>query len=159
MSIHTPKNHQHCTVCCLPFFNHNTVIHFTLMPDGGVQSKIVPTEKVQGYQGVMQGGVITTLHDTAMTHCLFSRHVYAMTAQLDVRFIKPIPLNTAIQVQAHCLKSKRGVHFLQSSIYVNGQCYSKAEAKFMSRQGMLGGNDTTESLGDHISAVPFIRSF
>lgn len=133
MSIHIPKHHQQCAVCCQPFFNHDTAIQFTLMSDGGVQGEIVPTEKVQGYQGVMQGGVITTLHDTAMTHCLFSRNVCAMTAQLDVRFIKPIPLNTVIQVQAHSLKSKRGMHLLQSNIYVDGHCYSKAEAKFMQR--------------------------
>ena len=131
MSIHTPKNHQQCAICCRPFFNHHTAIQFILMSDGGVQGEIVPTEKVQGYQGVMQGGAITTLHDSAMTHCLFSRDVCAMTARLDIRFIKPIPLNTVIQVQAHCLKSKRGMHLLQSNIYVDGQCYSKAEAKFM----------------------------
>ncbi|CAM2767994.1 PaaI family thioesterase [Vibrio mytili] len=131
MSIQIPNNHQQCAVCCQPFFNHHTVIHFTLMSDGGVQGEIVPTEKVQGYQDVMQGGAISALHDTAMTHCLFARDVCAMTAQLEVRFIKPIPLNTVIQVEAHCVKSKRGMYLLKSDIYVDGQCYSKAEAKFM----------------------------
>jgi acyl-coenzyme A thioesterase PaaI-like protein len=131
MSIHTPKNHQECAVCCRPCFNHHTAIHFTLLPSGGVQGEIVSTEKVQGYQGVMQGGTITTLHDMAMTHCLFSRDVCAMTAQLDVRFIKPIPLNTLIQVQAHCVKNKRRMYLLRSCIYVDGQCYSRADAKFI----------------------------
>lgn len=91
----------------------------------------MPTEKVQGYDGVMQGGAIAALHDTAMTHCLFSREVHAMTAQLNVRFIKPIPLGTLVQVEAHCLRQKRGMYLLQSSINVNGECYSRAEAKFM----------------------------
>lgn len=131
MSIEPPKNHQQCSVCCAPFFNHNTTIQFDLMLDGGIQGEIVPTERVQGYQGVMQGGAIATLHDTAMTHCLFSRGVHAMTAQLNVRYIKPIPLDTLIQVKAHCLKQKRGMYLLQSCIYVAGECYSKAEAKFM----------------------------
>lgn len=101
------------------------------MPDGGVQGEVVATNKVQGYQGVMQGGAITTLHDSAMTHCLFSGGIHAMTAQLNVRFMKPVPLHTPIQVQAHCLTQKRGLYLLQSSIYVDGECYSKAEAKFM----------------------------
>lgn len=131
MSNTTPKNHQQCSVCCSPFFNHHEKIQFALMPDGGVHGEIIPTDKVQGYQGVMQGGVISTLHDTAMTHCLFSRDIHAMTAQLNVRFIKPIPLNTLIQVRAHYLKHKRGMHLLQSNIYVNGKCYSSSEAKFM----------------------------
>ncbi|GMQ47246.1 hypothetical protein VB10N_22450 [Vibrio sp. 10N] len=96
-----------------------------------MHGQTVPTEQVQGYQGVMQGGSITTLHDTAMTHCLFSRDVHAMTAQLNVRFIKPIPLYTLIQVKAHCLTHKRGVYLLQSRIYIDGECYSRAEGKFM----------------------------
>ncbi len=101
------------------------------MADGGVQGEIVPTKQVQGYQDVMQGGAIATLHDTAMTHCLFSIDVHAMTAQLNVRFIKPIPLNTLIRVQAHCVQQKRRIYLLKSSIYVDGECYSKADAKFM----------------------------
>ncbi|KJY81870.1 thioesterase [Vibrio galatheae] len=131
MFIHTPINHQQCAVCCQPFFNSHSVIQFRVMSDGGVLGEIVATEKVQGYQGVMQGGAISALHDTAMTHCLFSRNVCAMTAQLNVRFIKPVPLHTLIQVEAHCVKSKRGLYVLQSSIFINGQCYSTAEAKFM----------------------------
>lgn len=131
MSIHAPKNHQHCAVCCQPFFNAHDTIQFTAMPSGGVNGQIVPTEKVQGYQGVMQGGAISALHDTAMTHCLFAQGISAMTAKLEVRFIKPIPLNSSIRVEAHCIKSKRGMYLLESEIYVGDQCYSKAEAKFM----------------------------
>ncbi|WP_411814704.1 hypothetical protein [Grimontia hollisae] len=32
-----------------------------------------------------------------MTHCLFARDVCVMTARLDVRFIKPIPLNQSFR--------------------------------------------------------------
>ncbi|WP_274880046.1 PaaI family thioesterase [Vibrio harveyi] len=131
MSHHNPKNHQQCAVCCQPFFNASDTVQFSQMPNGGVQCEIVPTEKVQGYQGVMQGGAICALHDTAMTHCLFAQKICAMTAKLKVRFIKPVPLNAIIRVEAHCVKSKRGMFLLQSEIYVGEQCYSKAEAKFM----------------------------
>lgn len=131
MSIYIPKNHQQCAVCCQPFFNDHSAIHFELTADGGVVGQIVPTKKVQGYQGVMQGGVIATLHDAAMTHCLFARDVCAMTARLDVRYIKPIPLNSVIQLQAHCLMEKRGVYLMQSRIFIGRDCYSSAEAKFM----------------------------
>lgn len=135
MSIQIPENHQQCSVCCQPFFSRHTVIDFTLTSDGGVEGKIVPTEKVQGYQDVMQGGLITTLHDSAMTHCLFAQNIHAMTAQLNVRFLKPIPLNSVVWVKAHCLNSKQRMHTLQSDIYVNGVCHSRAEAKFMQSFG------------------------
>ncbi|EGR3990315.1 PaaI family thioesterase [Vibrio cholerae] len=131
MSINAPKNHQQCAVCCHPFFNDDSAIQFQLTADGGVVGQIVPTKKVQGYQGVVQGGVIATLHDAAMTHCLFARDVNAMTARLDVRYLKPIPLNSVIQVQAHCLMEKRGMYLMQSRILIGEDCYSSAEAKFM----------------------------
>ncbi|WP_417878655.1 PaaI family thioesterase [Vibrio sp.] len=131
MSITIPNNHQQCAVCSKPFFNNDHTLEFDLMADGGVIGKIVPTEKVQGYNGVMQGGAIAALHDAAMTHCLFAHDVCAMTAKLDVRFIKPISLNSLIEVKAHCIKSKRGIYFMQSRIFSDGLCVSKAEAKFM----------------------------
>lgn len=131
MSITIPESHLHCAVCSKPFFSHESGLTFTLMADGGVVAETVPSDKVQGYQGVMQGGAIAALHDAAMTHCLFAHNVCAMTARLDVRFIKPISLNSVIQVQAHCVKSKRGMYLMQSRIFIDGHCYSEAEAKFM----------------------------
>lgn len=131
MSILIPQHHQQCAVCCLPFFNDDNVIQFNVMPNGGVKGQIIPTDKVQGYQGVMQGGIISALHDAAMTHCLFALNLCAMTVKLDVRFIKPIPIKSLVTVKAYCLKSKRGLHVLESLISIDGQCYSKAEAKFM----------------------------
>lgn len=138
MFSHTPENHQQCAVCCQSFFNQQSAIRFTLLPDGGVRGEIVATEKVQGYLGVMQGGTICALHDAAMTHCLFFRDVCAMTAQLDVRFLKPVPLHRLIRVEAHCLESKRGIYVLQSRIDVDGDCCSRAHAKFMQQRGVLG---------------------
>ncbi|MGY5538346.1 PaaI family thioesterase [Vibrio brasiliensis] len=151
MTIHKPKNHQQCAICCQPFFNHHTKIHFIAMPNGGVQGEIVATEAAQGYQGVMQGGTISALHDTAMTHCLFSQHVCAMTAQLDVRFIHPIPLNTLLRVEAICIKHRRGLYLLESTIYVDGQCHSKAEAKFIRCAKETVTTDKTDLHSRHVN--------
>ncbi len=126
-----PNNHQNCSVCCQPFFSDQQIINFTHLADGRVQTTITASDKMQGYQGVMQGGLISTLHDTAMTHCLFAHQIQALTASLNVRFIQTVPLNTALCVTAKMVKQTKRIFTLESSIEANGIVCSTAEAKFM----------------------------
>jgi len=86
---------------------------------------------VQGYQGVMQGGLISTLHDTAMTHCLFEHNIQALTASLNVRFIQTVPLHTELCVSAKLIKQTKRIFLLESWIKAEGVICSTAEAKFM----------------------------
>lgn len=126
-----PSNHQNCAVCCQPFFSDQQIIDFTHLADGSVQTTITATEKMQGYQGVMQGGLISTLHDTAMTHCLFAHNIQALTASLNVRFIQTVPLHTTLCVTAKMIKRTKRFFALESRIEAEGVICSTAEAKFM----------------------------
>ncbi|NAX18289.1 MULTISPECIES: PaaI family thioesterase [unclassified Vibrio] len=131
MNIQPPLQHCHCAVCCAPFFSETHTLQFNQTETGRVCAQIVATEKMQGYQGVMQGGLISTLHDAAMTYCLFAQCIYAMTAELNVRYLHPIPLNVPLQVEAHLIKQKRHIYYLCSTIFYDGLPYSTASAKFM----------------------------
>ena len=44
----------------------------------------------EGFAGIVHGGVISALADAAMTHCLFGHDVSAFTAELNVRFRRPL---------------------------------------------------------------------
>ncbi|ODS05522.1 PaaI family thioesterase [Vibrio scophthalmi] len=125
------KSHCQCAVCCQPFFSEQC-IEFIPTNTHSVQASIVATQKVQGYDGVMQGGLITTLHDSAMLHCLFNLDITAMTASLEVRFHQSIPIGQTLCVQARWVKSKRRLHWLNSEIWCNGVLRSSASSRFMS---------------------------
>lgn len=131
MFIQHPPHHCHCAVCCEPFFSNQQSIEFQSLNDDRVTAQIVATEKMQGYRGVMQGGLISTLHDAAMTHCLFAKGISAMTAELTVRYLSPVPLYQPLTIEASLIKQRRTIYYLSSSIFCAEQCLSTATAKFM----------------------------
>ena len=125
-----PRLHCQCVVCCQPFFSEQC-IEYTAISAGSVQAKIVTTQRVQGYAGVMQGGLVTALHDSAMLHCLFNLGIVAMTASLDVRFHQPVLVGHVLCVQASLVKQSRHVYCLQSQITCDGVLCSSATSRFM----------------------------
>lgn len=143
MKVFIPHNHRRCQVCSQGFFADSPIcfeavgVHEALTKYGAlvkhdVIAKIVPTDKVEGYDGIMQGGIVTTLHDSAMLHCLFQNNINAMTVSLTSRFHHPIAIGQELEVRAQWVKSRRNIHFLESKIIQNGKLCSSAQSQFMS---------------------------
>ncbi|MFA0439901.1 hypothetical protein BCU70_01135 [Vibrio sp. 10N.286.49.C2] len=131
MSTHIPNNHKQCSICSKPFFTEESVIDVVALPDGRVIAEIITTDKTQGYQGIVQGGIISTLHDCMMVHCLFYQEIVAYTAELSVRFISPVPLGQKLMLEAMLTTTKKGIYYLQSTITCDGKVLSKASGKFV----------------------------
>ncbi|KAB0463542.1 PaaI family thioesterase [Vibrio kanaloae] len=143
MKVFIPHNHRRCQVCSQNFFSDSPICfeavseHETLTKHEAVakyktKAKIVPTDKAEGYDGMMQGGIVTTLHDSAMLHCLFQNDIKAMTVSLASRFHHPIAIGQELEVRAHWVKIRRNIHFLESKITQNGRLCSSAQSQFMS---------------------------
>ncbi|WP_373950906.1 PaaI family thioesterase [Vibrio pomeroyi] len=149
MKVFIPHNHRRCQVCSQGFFAdspicfeaigvHEALTKYEAKPKYETLikyeafAKIVPTDKVEGYDGIMQGGIVTTLHDSAMLHCLFQNSISAMTVSLTSRFHHPIAIGQELEVRAQWVKSRRNIHFLESKIIQNGKLCSSAQSQFMS---------------------------
>lgn len=85
----------------------------------------------QGYAGVLHGGMISTLLDAAMTHCLFRLGVEAMTADLQVRFLKPVPCACELEIRAHLVSQRRQLFVLAAELRVHGEVLAHSEARFL----------------------------
>jgi len=60
-------------------------------PDGnGVRAVFVPAPRVEGYTGMVHGGIITTVLDEVMAWSLSRHGIWAVTAALATRYRKPI---------------------------------------------------------------------
>lgn len=131
MHIQRPNHHQSCVICGDKQQAHDLGLRFSCIEDGSVSAEFTPTVNVQGYQGVMHGGMICSLLDAAMTNCLFSLGVNAMTADLQVRFMHPIPLNKTIMIHGRLLQKRRGIYLMSSHIESENQKLATANAKFL----------------------------
>jgi acyl-coenzyme A thioesterase PaaI-like protein len=60
----------------------------------GVWAAFTPQEPYEGYTGVVHGGIISTVLDEIMAWALYERGIWAVTAQLAVRFRRPIAVGT-----------------------------------------------------------------
>lgn len=97
----------------------------------GVRASLKLKPEWQGYSGALHGGMIATLLDAAMTHCLFNQHIEAMTADLHIRYLAPVPCPGRIEVCARLVGQRKLVYELDAELRVSGVIKARAKAKFM----------------------------
>lgn len=132
MKIIKPESHRQCIVCSESNLNPMSLkMQFIRHENTRVSAEIKLGESYQGYENQLHGGIISTLVDGAMTQCLFAQNIQAMTAELTVRFIRPVPINQTLLVDASILSERRGMQKLVSHIYCNGNELVRANAKFL----------------------------
>ena len=59
---------------------------------GRVVAHFTGKEEHQGYPGVMHGGIVTALLDEVIGRVAIAHNLWAVTAKLEVRFRRPVPL-------------------------------------------------------------------
>lgn len=66
--------------------------------DDKVLVEFVPRQDHQGYPGVMHGGLVTALLDETIGRSAFLHNMWVVTAKLELRFRKPVPIGQKITV-------------------------------------------------------------
>ena len=68
---------------------------------------VVVDERFQGYDGIVQGGIVATILDTAMVQLLHDLHGGSpMTGRLDIRYLTATPLHTPLTVKARVINTR-----------------------------------------------------
>ena len=60
----------------------------------------------QGYDGIMHGGIVGTLLDEIMARYVFAKGFNAVTARLEVRYIKPTPIGVPLLIKGRITRVK-----------------------------------------------------
>jgi uncharacterized protein (TIGR00369 family) len=102
--------------------------------DGSVTTSFRGHPGLQGYEGMLHGGVIAALLDSAMTHCLFHSGVRAVTGDLHVRFVEPVPCESTLAIQARIASRNPPLFCLRAEMRLGDHLLAWAEAKFLERQ-------------------------
>ncbi len=126
------KKFGHCN--CLLCGDSNPIglgLKFVCLSDGRVHTTLRGLRILQGYNGIIHGGVMCALLDAAMVHCLFYQKVKAVTADMNVRFHKPIPINLILDLYGELVSSKRNLFYMKAEIFCNDELMVESNAKFM----------------------------
>ncbi len=123
--------HQNCFACGS---NDETGLglKFYKNEDGAVFGNFFADPKYEGYSGIIHGGIIATLLDSAMTHCLLMKGVPALTGRLSIKYSTPIRTGTVVKLEARVVDQLHEVFILEGEALVDGKRVASAEAKYRS---------------------------
>jgi len=105
---------------------------FTL--DAQQQSAFCEMERgstYQGWQGVVHGGITGTLLDEAGIYACRTQGETFVTAELNVRFRKPVPVGKKVRVSAQVKDRRRRIFKVVSQLTIEDEIYAEAEARVM----------------------------
>ena len=126
------NDHAHCLMCgvCNPY---SLGLGFDVVGDK-VRTTFQARSTLQGYTGILHGGVVASLLDSAMTHCLFHHGVQGLTGDLRIRFVRPIACDLVVDITAWVLSVHGPVYRLRAELQHGHRLMAWAEGKFMQRR-------------------------
>ena len=122
--------HPYCLLCG----NRNPLglqLQFTADESGEVSVRFKGRQVLQGYTGILHGGVIASLLDSAMTNCLFQQGVNAVTGDLHIRYRHPTPYNAELLLRARVVTQKRPLFVMKAELLIGDLITAHATARFM----------------------------
>ena len=96
-------------------------IKFQYPAPGTCRAEFVPPRKFQGWQGILHGGIVSTLLDEALAHAVGGPErggggSGSVTAELTVRFRKPVPIGQSVILEGRVVRDKGKVIECESSL-------------------------------------------
>ncbi len=109
--------------------------------DEGVVAHAELASLYQGWRGIAHGGIVMALLDEAMAYAAgFAGH-RGVTATMSVRFRKPVPLESPIEVRGRVTSQRRNVLCVEASVMDgSGMVLAQAEGNVVS-QGSVDAVD------------------
>ena len=101
--------------------------------NGRIVSEFTPSKIHQGYKDIIHGGIITSVLDEAMIQAAISEGMIPLTAEITVRFKKPLLANVETIVEAEI--TKKGSRLTEAASRLlkkdTGDIISEASAKMV----------------------------
>lgn len=91
-------------------------LKFLLAPDGLVVCRVTIADSFEGRAGYLHGGVIATLLDETMSKAVRAQGVTAMTRELMVEYLRPVPSRTPLRIEGRVIGSDGRKHRAEATI-------------------------------------------
>lgn len=127
------QHHGNCLLCGRANVQ-GLALDFDIADDGSITTEFSCAEHLQGYSGILHGGMTSSLLDCAMTNCLFAHGIVAVTAEINVRFRHPIFLDTPLTISAKISDVQGGLYIIDSFILQKNQLKAQGSGKFMKKR-------------------------
>lgn len=72
---------------------------FELHEDKGMMAQWIPDTDLEGYHGIVHGGIVSTVLDEAMAKIVAAKEGKALTAEIRVRFRRQVPSGQVVHIR------------------------------------------------------------
>ncbi len=125
------QNDNNCFCCGVDNEKGLKLKFDTETEDTAVTTLKVP-EYFTGWANLTHGGLISMLLDETMAQACIAKGLKGVTAELTVRFIKPLPVGTEITVTGKLKELKKRLASTEGQIKdSNGTLYAEGRARFI----------------------------
>ena len=84
--------------------------------DGAYITHFTGQPQHQGYDGIMHGGIVSTLLDEIMARYLYAKGMNAVTARLEVRYLKPTPIGVPLLIKGRIVRHRGRVYETEGTV-------------------------------------------
>lgn len=109
-------------------------LRYTSLADGSVSTTFLGNCALEGYPGLLHGGVVAALIDGVMTNCLFARGIRGFTVELRVRYHVGVAAAEEARLRAWLEDETHGLFQLRAELTQSGSVKASATGKFMRNQ-------------------------
>ena len=107
-------------------------IRFQKTGDGVVEAQWRPPSEVEGYQGIVHGGVVAAVLDEAMSKAVAATGSPALTAHLEVRYRRPVPGGAQYRIEGEVARRDlRRLHVRGALVDAEGNAFAESKACFV----------------------------
>jgi acyl-coenzyme A thioesterase PaaI-like protein len=82
-------------------------IRYAPRADGSMAAHWTPDRNWEGFPGIVHGGIVSTILDEAMSKAVAASGHKALTAELKVRFRRPVPLDREVAIRGWILDRRK----------------------------------------------------
>jgi uncharacterized protein (TIGR00369 family) len=90
----------------------------------------IPAE-YQGWEGVVHGGMIAALLDEVSAYAAMGVSKQIVTAELNIRYLKPVPVGCEVNVEAQVRERLRRTIMVDAVMSLRGEELACAEARMV----------------------------
>ena len=99
-------------------------------------SKIVISNNYQSWKDIVHGGIVSLMLDEVAVYAVSSYDKACVTAELKVKFRKPVPTNKEITIKAKVIENKKNrIFIVKSTIELDNEILAEADVKMFVVKG------------------------
>lgn len=97
-----------------------------------VCTEFVADERFEGYRGICHGGVTATVLDEVMVKAVLALNVYATTAEMTVRYHRPVRVGDRVACTGRVVQQKGRAYFAEAvARNADGELFASASGTYI----------------------------